>query len=204
MYERLKIELKEIAAIADGLPERYRERCFDVLLSELLKEESSKDSPFPADPPPLTPEKTPAPPPIPNKPMVVQAKVRAFLTRHGLKEDVLPKILFVEGQEVHFIKEPDKSKVASCQIRWALLLALKNGILKGEMSVDAEEVRSVCIDKGIYDRKNYSSNYKKNAAFFQVSPVPHGPAVKLSDEGEKELANLLTKLSTEVPNGDEG
>ena len=35
-YESLKEEIKSIAEIADSVPETFKERCFEVLLQNLL------------------------------------------------------------------------------------------------------------------------------------------------------------------------
>lgn len=35
-YDNLKDEIKSIAEIADGVPEKFRERCFELLLQHLL------------------------------------------------------------------------------------------------------------------------------------------------------------------------
>jgi len=44
-YEELKDEITAIAEIAAGVPEAFRERCFDLLLTHLLQ--SQKPTPPP-------------------------------------------------------------------------------------------------------------------------------------------------------------
>ena len=87
--------------------------------------------------------------------------------------------------------------IARGQIEWALLLALKNGIEKNSISVDPEDVRSVCIAKGFYDKKNFATNFKKegNAKYFSGPMVPQGASQQLSTDGQTELGKLLETLS---------
>jgi hypothetical protein len=40
-YEKLKEEIKQIDAIAGDVPERFRDKCFDVLLGKLIGQPSS-------------------------------------------------------------------------------------------------------------------------------------------------------------------
>jgi hypothetical protein len=184
-YERLKSELAEIVELVESLPDRYRDRSFELLLSGLLAE------PGQAGPPPPPAEQR-----TPGK-LTVPARVRAFLGRHSITQDQLGLLVLMENDDVHFIRQPEGVKVAPGQIQWALLLALKSALLGGEMSVDPEAVRSICIERGLYDKANFASNFKKaaNASLFQKTPEPQGPAVKLSQDGEKRLAELIKSLT---------
>lgn len=110
----------------------------------------------------------------------------------------LAQILIYEDNEVHFVQEPTTQKIARGQIEWALLLALKNGITTNNLSVDPESVRSICQEKGFYDKTNFSNYFKspKNAALFQGPMEPQGQAQKLSPEGQKALGKLINELAT--------
>lgn len=123
--------------------------------------------------------------------------MRAFLQRHSITEDQLRALALVENGDVHFIREPETTKVATGQIQWSLLLALKSALLGGEMSADPEAVRSICIEKGLYDKANFAANFKRSTGkvMFQKVPEPQGEAVKLSAEGEKKLAELVKSLT---------
>ena len=130
-YGRIKKEIKEIAEISSGVPEAFRERCFEILLENLLAE--SKEAS-----PPSNPVHKENPPPAknnidPGKPagqsIPIPAKVRVFMQRSGVTDDDLQALFLFEDEELHFIKEPAATAVAVGQIEWALLIALKNGIL---------------------------------------------------------------------------
>jgi hypothetical protein len=191
-YERLKSELSQIVDLVESLPEQYRERSFELLVSRLLSdigpEEGHEER---HDEPTKEPEVDR------SKKLSLPAKVRTFMSRHSITEDQLKTLLLIENGEVHFIREPEGTRVATGQIQWSLLLALRAALLGGDLAVDPEAVRSVTIDKGLYDKSNFAGNFRKtgNAALFQQIPEPQGPVVKLSSAGEKKLADLITSLT---------
>lgn len=197
-YGRIKKEIKEIAEISSGVPEAFRERCFEILLENLLAE--SKEAS-----PPSNPVHKENPPPAknnidPGKPagqsIPIPAKVRVFMQRSGVTDDDLQALFLFEDEELHFIKEPAATAVAVGQIEWALLIALKNGILKNDMSCDAESVRSICQEKGYYDRKNFTAIFKRtaNAKLFNSPLEPQGDAQALSNDGQVALGKIVKSL----------
>jgi hypothetical protein len=89
-------------------------------------------------------------------------------------------------------------KIAKGQMSWALLLTLKNCILNNIMSVDSETVRSVCQEKGFYDKANFTANFKsqKYKKLFKGPLEPQGSAQVLTNEGQKELSALIQQLTS--------
>jgi hypothetical protein len=190
-YNKLKDEIKDIAEIAGTVPEPFREKCFELLLSNLLgaahtQPQGGKDlAEVPTAPPPTEPAHLPIP-----------TQLRIFMTRTGIAEDHLGAILMVAEGEVHFIREPRPKKISKGQKDWALLLALRNCILGKTLSVDPEDVRSICQDKGYYDRANFAAVFKrpKVAALFKGPMEAQGKAQQLTKEGEDELAKVILSL----------
>lgn len=189
MYANLKDEIQQVVELVEGVPERYRDRLFDVLMKNLLEEQPWAEPRDPGDAVAVQRERAGVKIPIP-------AKVRALIQRNAIAEEDLRKLFLIEGDELHFIQEPMVSQNAVGQIQWSLLLALKNALLGSDLEVDAESVRSVCIEKGLYDKANFASTFKKakNAAYFQKPLEPQGSAIKLSPAGEKRLAELVKSL----------
>lgn len=192
MYEVLKAELQNIVELVETLPDRYKDRCFDLLLTALISQQEAGEEERPEQ----EGRRDVGDGDRRTKQAPLPAKVRAFIQRNAISEDELRKLFLIEGDEFHFIQEPAVSQNAAGQIQWSLLLALKNALLGGDLEVDAESVRSVCIEKGLYDKGNFASTFKKakNAAYFQAPPEPQGSAVKLSGAGEKRLAELVKSL----------
>jgi hypothetical protein len=192
-YEKLKIEIKAIAEIANGVPQAFQERCFEVLLQHLLAGGGSPRD----DPPPDEENNGGGPGGSATIPQPSQVKV--FLNKTKLSMDDLAKVVMWEDQQVHFLKEPTTNKIARGQIEWSLLLGLKSGIESNSFSVDPESVRSICQEKGFYDAANFSKNFKsaKNAALFQGEMDSQGESQRLSSDGQEALAKLIKSLSSD-------
>jgi len=203
-YEDLKQEIKVIADIADGVPEVFRARCFELLLQHLLDsstpnrvgdkspaegekgKQDDKGTRKSKDDPDATSIPTPS-------------QVKVFMQKTGVTADDLRRIAIFEDNEVHFVQEPTTKKIARGQIEWSLLVALKNGIATNNFSVDPESVRSICQEKGFYDKANFIKNFKtpKNATLFQGQMEAQGGPQKLSGDGQKELGTLIKELATQ-------
>jgi hypothetical protein len=191
-YKQLKEEIKEIVEIAASVPDAFREKCFELLLSNLL---SVKETKAHAAPPPVT---TSPPTTTTGQGLVLHANIKAFMRRRGVTKDQIETVVMVEDGNVHFLKEPAHGQAAKGQADWALLLTLKNGILNNDLKVDPEEVRSMVQEKGFYDPANYAANFKKPkyAALFRAVLEPQGESQPLSSSGETALAELIKSLSS--------
>ena len=191
-YEELKAELQAIVALCESIPELYRIRCFEVLLTSLIdRRKPAARAPVDAG------DKAPVPTPEQADKIPTPAQVRVFMQRNAVTEQVLSAVFLFAGGDLHFIKEPSPTTVAEGQIQWALLLALKAGILNNTIIVDPEDVRSICQEKGFYDGPNFAAIFKRpsNAKLFKGLLEPQGEARSLTTEGEAELAKLLRSLA---------
>lgn len=190
-YEKLKKEIKEISEIAASVPETFREKCFEVLLEHVLSGE----------------EKKPKTPSVDNNgkdkgdnkdniTMELPSHVKAFMRRRDVSQEQIESLVMLDEEDLHFIKEPSHNEASRGQNEWALLCALKNGILNNSLKADPEEVRSLVQDKGFYDAKNFSTNFKKAKyqAYFKEALEPQGPSQALKQEGEIALAELIKSL----------
>jgi len=193
-YEQLKSELQNIVDLCESIPEPYRDKCFEILLTAFISpplRRPGASGPSAADVGPAagsSPEGEKIPTP---------AQVRVFMQRNAITEAVLAAVFLFAGGELHFIKEPSPTTVAEGQIQWALLLALKSGILNNSVVVDPEDVRSICQEKGFYDAQNFAAVFKRpsNAKLFKGLLEPQGESRALTTEGEAELAKLLNTLA---------
>lgn len=105
--------------------------------------------------------------------------------------------MFEDGA-VLFVHEPKTNKIARGQIEWALLLALKNGIESNILAADPEKGRSICQEKGFYDKANFLKNFRgaTTAAYFTGPMDAQGEPQKLTTEGMKELAKVIKNLGS--------
>jgi len=200
----LKSEIKEIADIAASVPEQFRDKCFELLLQQLLKsnptpglhpqsrsETATKESSPPgAD---VGPRKDAGA----SNSIPVKAQLRVFMQRTGVTMEELQAIALVDGDDVHFIREPAHGTVAKGQMEWALLLSLKHAITENELSADPEDVRSICQEKGFYDKGNFAAIFKRQpyARYFRQPLQPQGPRQALTNDGQTALGELIKALA---------
>jgi hypothetical protein len=198
-YEQMKAGVKEIAEIASAVPECFREKCFELLLSNFLNQECGRKPLKPEPTPPETPPSTKVPTGGASAPIPVRTQLRLLMKKTGITMEDLEKILLFDNGEVHFVREPHDTGITTGQIEWTLLLALKNAIVKDALSSDPEEVRSVCQEKGFYDKANFAAAFRaaRNAKLFKSPLVPQGAAQPLSSDGQDALGALIKRLAGE-------
>jgi hypothetical protein len=207
-YSALKDEIRQIAEIAGSVPEQFRDKCFEVLLNRLLNENAPQPGLPQATITPPAPTTSPTPatssasatstePAKGAGAIPVKAQLRVFMQRTNVTIDELQRLLIVEDDDVHFVREPTHGKVARGQMEWALLLALKNAVLANEFSADPEDVRSMCQAKGFYDRANFAAIFKRQpgAGYFREPLEPQGPRQTLTNEGQNALGELVKNLT---------
>ena len=193
-HEELKSELETIIDLCEAIPEPYRNKCFEILLTAFISPASLRTVSLRSSAVGVQ-ERVGSPPQ--GEKIPTPAQVRVFMQRNAISEGVLGAIFLFAGGELHFIKEPSPPTVAEGQIQWALLLALKSGILNNSIVVDPEDVRSICQEKGFYDAGNFAANFKpkSNAKLFKGLLRPQGEPRVLTADGEAELAKLLSTLA---------
>ncbi len=182
-------QLKHIVELANGVPQEYRVKCFELLLSHALQ--TIAVHPKDAVPQP-TPPPSGASPPAP-KPFLLPIDVRAFLSQYSLDEAKLWKLFFVDNSEVRPIYHLKATKKATAQIQYALLMALENALTTGQFQVEIEALRTRCTEQKSYDSVNFMTILKNNQKMFK-SVEKEQPLV-LSPEGKSELADLIEELN---------
>jgi len=191
-YEALRNEMKEIVEISLSVPEQFQQRCFEILLNAYLAKKPDEpaviESKDPVTPPPQNP--------IGMSTIPLTTQLRLFTQRTNVTMEMLNRIVLYSDGEIHFIKEPASQSIRQGQIDWALLLALKSIILKDNLEVDPEDVRSICKEKGFYDATNFAKNFRATpyADYFKGILEPQGNPQSLSSEGQTALAELLKGL----------
>ncbi len=179
-YKKLEVEIKNIANLVDKIPETYRVKTFDLLLSKLL-EDITEDSGSGS-------EKST------NSPIVIPIEVKGLLKKHNITEKALEKIFFIENNQVVPIYELPTDKKATSQIQLALLLALENSLNEksGKLEFSIENVRQGCKDRKCHDSRNFSANFNREKSLFSSLEDPEH--VDLSKNGKDELAKTIQDL----------
>lgn len=194
-YKKIKQEVKEITDIASSVPEAFQEKCFEILLNRLLMEELTPEQDAQDNSGYIPEQKRELAHKIPTP-----VTLRAFMKRTGVTEDELNSIMLHENGEIQFIHEPTTSNASQGQIEWSLLLALKKAVLSGEFSVDPEDVRSICKEKGYYKQDHFIGYFKKNSGLFKGPMVPQGDPQTLTPDGQNTLAKLIKSLADGTQN----
>ena len=186
--EELATKLKEFVGIAEELPERYREKCFEVLLRDYLwglRETSGSES-RPTRAEPLDKASVPK--------FVVPIGVRALLQQYDISEDLIPKMFVVEGGDIQSAYKLKTTKMAEAQIQLALLTALESALKPGgKFEFAMETVRQRCRDHAVYDQPNFKTIFKNNSRLFKsLKDEDH---VELSVDGKAELAETVLAVT---------
>ncbi len=202
-YDQLKVNVKEIAEIAASVPEQFRDKCFELLLSSLLRREgngATEEEKADRGKRPDTSDDAGKKAKGAQGEIPITTQLRVLMKKTGVTKEEIEKLLLYDNGEVHFIKEPHPKGITTGQIEWALLLALKNAILNDSLSTDPEDVRSVCQEKGYYDKGNFAGVFKteRNAKLFRKALVKQGPAEPLSSDGQDALGELIKRLASEA------
>lgn len=207
MATSLQDDIKEILGIVKQCPEALQEKCFELLLNDLLAARRGQKPPKP--PAETVPQKhgagDEAQADTDDVPAVEQediqdgdlhVKARSFLRKYSLTVADLNQILYKEGDQFLPLYDDLKTTRASeSQIRIGLLQALTSGLSTGEFQFGGEAVRSECQERKCYDGGNFTANLKNNATLFDsFEKYDKKRRIRLSEDGKKELAELIREL----------
>jgi hypothetical protein len=192
-FERVKKEISVIIEIVSTLPEQYQVKCFELVLNASLRQMEKTALPIHNELYEFEQGKSYD---LAQEEIPITTELRIFMQKHNISMDMLKKVIMFADNDVHFLKEPTNMSITEGQISWALLLAIKNAILKGRMETDPEDVRSICKAKGFYNMANFAKNFKRTpySNYFKSTLEPQGSPKELSNEGETALAQLILNL----------
>ena len=181
-------KLKEITDLAESVPEAFRLKCFELLLSHHLSSVQEAKNGTKG-----TPKETKTE--FLKQTFILPIDVKAFLNQYSIDEVVLKKLYFIEGYNVRHIYNLKVHKKAAAQIQHALLMSLENALINGEFRFKIETLRQRCKDLKCFDTANFMAILKKNSSLFKS--LDDEEAVFLSTDGKAELANIIEELVNE-------
>lgn len=177
MNEEIEEKIQKIVKIAEKCPEKYQEKCFEILLKVATQ-----------TPPEIEAVKIQAPPPF--QPPI---DVKAFLQQYNIPEKTLENLFLIHGTDIRPTYSIETSKKATAQIQIALLTALENALKTAKFEFSIESVRSKCIDFRRYDAKNFTSYFRTNKRLFKsLEDKEH---IELSPDGKQELAEVILAMA---------
>jgi len=183
-FAELEKPIQEIIALVEKLDEKYRQKCFEVLLDFYV----SKKFQLTTEPEPTKEaEKQER-----EKEVLIPIDVRAFLQTYAVPEETIRKLFLIEKNEIRPIYKITTTKKSEAQIQLALLAALENAVQKqgNKFEFSFENVRERCQKHNVYDKNNFTNHFKNNIKFFKnLDDKEH---VELSPEGQTELAEVIS------------
>ncbi len=195
----LKDKILEFVELAKQCPEKLQETCFRVLLENHLSGQKSdlpekKKDAVGASPTKKLEEATQQQGDI--KPSDIHVKVKRFMEKNTVSLEDLNLVFYKEGESfLPLYDSLGETKTSESQIRVALLRALRSALTNGEFEATLEDVKSECQQRKCFDGNNWRNNFVNNKRLFDFGKFAKDiKAVKLSDEGKEELAEVVKQL----------
>jgi hypothetical protein len=185
--EELKALIRDIITIVAEFPEPYRQKSFEILLTNLIQGKLAPATPG------LPPEAKPRPPVPMQIGFTIPIDVRAFLQQQDIPEELMSKLFFMEGSEVRPIYKITTATKSTAQIQIALLAALENALRGGNFEFSIEAVRQRCNEYRCYDMPNFKTHFKNSARLFKN--LSEDDNVELSPDGKVELAETISEIA---------
>ncbi len=187
--EELESKIKEFIDIAEKFAEPYRQKIFEVLLTNYLRSAQTPED---------IPRKIETPAPTLQsfaQKFIVPIGVRAVLQQYDVPEENIQKLFVIEGSEIQPKFKIYHSKKSDAQMQVALLTALENALKpSGKFEFSMESVRNRCKDDyAVYDLANFKAHFRNNAKLFKnLDDEEH---VELSPDGKAELAEVILAVA---------
>lgn len=213
MYLELKEEIKNIIEVVQQCPEKFQERCFEILLNQYITDyrgkkpeikgeskqqqivEESKNIDVGYTEESIQTDEI--------KQTDFHIKVQRFMSTNGISISEINNLYYKENDKLMPLYETlGSTKMSECQMRIALLTAFENSFSdpNGDMTFNGEVVRQRCQAMKCYDMPNFSTNLKKNSSFIDNfnDKYDKNANYSLSIEGKKELAKIISELAKEI------
>lgn len=178
MFNRVKEYLNEIIDIADKCPEKYQVKCFEVLLSALVKPET-----LPVG----------ATAGAPQASVTTGLMPRAdFFTENDISQEERSRVFYFDGSSwsiiVKNLKVKEKSKK---QVSLALLLGIKGLLETNEALLSKNALIDVCRQYVAYDSTNFAKHMKRAKHLL----MPKGEGWVLTIPGKEKAAEVIKELA---------
>jgi hypothetical protein len=166
MFEKVKEHLNEVINIANKCPEKYQEKCFEILFSSLVR---------PAAPP-----------------GAAAVSTAGFFSDYGITEKEWQRVFQFDGKSYSIIVRDLKAKgKAPRQVRLALLVGAKALLETSEAAISRDSLVEFCKTYAAYDSKNFKGNMKKQKDLF----LPRDDDWVLTTPGQAKAAEVIKELA---------
>lgn len=193
MFENAEPEIQRIVTLTQGCPERFQDKCFELLLGAYIV---SVSAPSPPPAPPVRKQEDPTPPangtPQTPVPEVIRARFLNLAKRMRVSESKAAELFdfTVDPFTYHALDLPGTSKAERTR-NVALLLAMKSYLTSGVWTADWKEFRADCINHGCWDKGN-AGTYMSTDWFKTASSSEN---ITLSPAGIKAAEALFARTA---------
>jgi hypothetical protein len=186
MEEEFEALAKQAAKIAESVPEKFQEKCFEILFQLFISGKVSSQ----ADQKEVKSGVVPPPSPVEY---LVPIDVRAFLQQHTVPEEKLSKLFLLQGNDARPTYKITTHKKAKAQLQISVLTALENALKGGKFDFIVEMVRQKCKEYRCYDADHFTDNFKNNTNLFKT--LTDREHLELSPDGKAELAEVILEMA---------
>ncbi|HDG97159.1 MAG TPA: hypothetical protein ENG73_03145 [Desulfobacterales bacterium] len=184
MFEYVREKLQEIIEISESCPERYRDKCFELLLRALIQHVQH-------------PTQAPLPQPVGEKSAEIPSLFDKFLKDYDLLTKDIERLIDLDSGEI-LARALPKQK-SEKQRALAALVSIRHAYKNGEFFIPREELIEECKKFGIYDQTNFSKHMKRTKFAGSAVFIKEGDDWKVSRPGEGWIAETIKKLSGQEP-----
>jgi len=203
--KKLRDKILEIVKIVQECPENLQQICFEILLKHAISGGEAQNTAQQSDQKGngATEKKDP-------KSVIDQAaktqddllvsdlhvKIKKFLDKQQLTIEQLGQLFYKEEDQIlPLYDDLLTTRTSESQIRITLLQCLQNAIQTGNFQTTVEHVKEESTIRKCYDMNNWSNNYSNNAKLFDFDKYSRKvQIITLSNDGKKELANLIKEM----------
>ncbi len=181
-YEKYRKPIQDIINFANTIDEKYREKCFEVLLYNYLNTVKK---------PSVSAQEI-------EKPfeMQIPVELKNFLQENKIDEETLEKLFLRQNGQTRPVYMIVEKRKPIAQLQIALLTALENALItpNGVLEFSIKDVRQRCIERNLYDGADFMNNFMNKAGLF--TRLDNGnDIVKLSPVGKMELGNVIRAVT---------
>lgn len=196
MYEDAEPEIQRILKLIDSIPEPFREKAFEILLTGYVASLSGPPSGHWR----RQARETPPPPPGDNSwrqdiPDEVLPRLETMANRLEVAPETLADVFDFSMDPFTYAPAHVKGKSNRERVlRVAMLAAARGYLATGRWSADWAEIKAMCTHQSCYDVNNFSGTLN-GAEGEWFKKVTSGTSVQTAAKGQKEAERLLKGLA---------
>jgi len=175
--------VNEAVAFAEGWPETYRAKAFDLAVERLTGATPTETRPVPG-----------------STPAAVTSITTGGLSAVAREIDVDPRLLtrvveIADDGRISVLGRIDGRNKAELQVQYAAVYCYLKEKALGQLDTPIEELRALCQVHSCYDLNNFTANFRKSDSMRELGEKgTHARNYRLSTKGVEEAKVLLKRM----------